>query len=158
MNLEKFVEVSKLSKIYFIGSLEAWMRDVSSDFKEDISFEDLENLSNIKTLLTKIKKSDSQRDKKRLQEQYERLKTIYYQNRTILSKYIQLHHKLLDKLELFETLKNLFDDSFYKDEILQREEILKQHSLVLMSKIFELKTSKEQSLRLIESLESLGIF
>ncbi|TQV64014.1 MAG: hypothetical protein FNT15_02085 [Sulfurovum sp.] len=62
--------------------------------------------------------------------------------RYLLSKYIQLHRKLLDKLELFETLKNLFDDSFYKDEILQREEILKQHSLVLMSKIFELKTSK----------------
>jgi hypothetical protein len=54
MNLEKFIEVSKLSRIYFIGSLEAWMRDVSSDFKEDISFEDLENLSNIKTLLTKV--------------------------------------------------------------------------------------------------------
>ncbi|TQV64324.1 MAG: hypothetical protein FNT15_00860 [Sulfurovum sp.] len=92
MNLEKFVEVSKLSKIYFIGSLEAWMRDVSSDFKEDISFEDLENLSNIKTLLTKIKKSDSQRDKKRLQEQYERLKTIYYQNSTI-STYLNLISK-----------------------------------------------------------------
>jgi len=128
-----FIKLSLESKIFFIASMENFIRDFIKEIdtirQKEINISDeIKIIENIKTSLKKVKNKELLQELKLLEE--------YYHNTHAILQDMHLQEvKINSLLSLFSKLKYSLKEEFYLNDITQKEAIFYTYKLSLLKEV-----------------------